>query len=316
MIKATRLNSKELNNKVMEDLEAMEEQRRLNEQVEERRRIQRNATIQEIADLERDRDRNVNKLKRVCRQRLSRFNFAALEDIFVTTADLNQRIISRISDWEELLDSDPEGNLIYPALGQPESRYSPAGVDFPRKTGLMEEALAEAQEVMIRFLLSLPDPQQIILSQEARSVFLKDINALKAIYRVPSLHEEEELQEEPDPVVPPAVVAPEDDQAIEENINDTDEVRSNESSPPNSLASSKTTKLKGRSYQARKKRLNDLLNDLEVESPSNHSEHLEKQASLLSTMLKSMEIDKIILLCETEPDFFSIFGETEDDIHD
>ena len=90
MIKATRLNSKELNKKVMEDLEAMEEQRRLNEQVEERRRIQRNATIQEISDLERDRDRNVNKLKRVCRQRLSRFNFAALEDIFVTTADLNQ----------------------------------------------------------------------------------------------------------------------------------------------------------------------------------------------------------------------------------
>merc|ERR1712055_1166611 len=99
-------------------------------------------------------------------------------------------------------------------------------------------------------------------------------------------------------------------------INDTDEVRSNESSPPNSLASSKTAKLKGRSYQARKKRLNDLLNDLEVESPSNHSEHLEKQASLLSTMLKSMEIDKILVLCETEPDFFSIFGETEDDIHD
>merc|ERR1712148_134626 len=92
--------------------------------------------------------------------------------------------------------------------------------------------------------------------------------------------------------------------------------RSNESSPINSLVSSKTVKLKGMSYKARKKRLNDLLNDLEVESPTNHSEHLEKQAQLLSIMLKSMEIDKIILLCETEPDFFSIFGETEDDIHD
>ena len=33
-------------------------------------------------------------------------------------------------------------------------------------------------------------------------------------------------------------------------------------------------------------------------------------------MLKSMEIDKILILCETEPDFFSIFGETEDNIHD
>merc|ERR1712055_523541 len=99
-------------------------------------------------------------------------------------------------------------------------------------------------------------------------------------------------------------------------INDTDEVRSNNSSPPNSLASSKTTKLKGRSYIAWKKRINNLLTDLETDSPSNHSEHLEKQASLLSSMLKSMEIDKLLVLCETEPDFFSIFGETEDDIHD
>ena len=37
---------------------------------------------------------------------------------------------------------------------------------------------------------------------------------------------------------------------------------------------------------------------------------------MLSSMLKSMEIDDIILLCETEPDFFSIFQETEDDIAD
>ena len=29
-----------------------------------------------------------------------------------------------------------------------------------------------------------------------------------------------------------------------------------------------------------------------------------------------MEIDKLIILCETEPDFFTIFGETEDDILD
>ena len=29
-----------------------------------------------------------------------------------------------------------------------------------------------------------------------------------------------------------------------------------------------------------------------------------------------MEIDKILDLSETEPDFFIIFGETEDDIHD
>ena len=37
---------------------------------------------------------------------------------------------------------------------------------------------------------------------------------------------------------------------------------------------------------------------------------------MLSLMLKSMEIDDIILLCETEPDFFLIFGETKDNIAD
>ena len=33
-------------------------------------------------------------------------------------------------------------------------------------------------------------------------------------------------------------------------------------------------------------------------------------------MLISMKIDKIIIPCETEPDFFSIFGETKDIIAD
>merc|ERR1712030_293438 len=123
-------------------------------------------------------------------------------------------------------------------------------------------------------------------------------------------------EEETNTVVPPHVENTEDIQDVEENIPEGDEIRSNQLSPPNSLASSKTTKLKGRSYQARKKRINNLLDDVEADSPSNHSEHLEKQASLLSSMLKSMEIDKLLVLCETEPDFFTIFGETEDDIHD
>ena len=37
---------------------------------------------------------------------------------------------------------------------------------------------------------------------------------------------------------------------------------------------------------------------------------------MLSNMLKAMDLDGIIVLCETEPDFFSIFGDTEDDIMD
>ena len=109
---------------------------------------------------------------------------------------------------------------------------------------------------------------------------------------------------------------PEDTQDLEENIQERDKVRSNHLSPQISLASSKTTKLKGRSYQARMVRIYNHLDVIEADSPSNHSEHLKEQASLLSSMLKLMEIDKILVLCESEPDFFTIFGEIEDNIHD
>merc|ERR1711942_523932 len=155
--------------------------------------------------------------------------------------------------------------------------------------------------------------------------FLKNLDVIKAFIAAKSVgnagdqeeeENDEEQEEETNTVVPPHVENPEDTWDAEENIQERDEVRSNHSSPNISRASSKTTKLKGRSYQARKERINNLLNDVEADSPSNHSEHLEKQESLLSSMLKSMEIDKLLVLCETEPDFFTIFGETEDDIHD
>merc|ERR1711942_336975 len=155
--------------------------------------------------------------------------------------------------------------------------------------------------------------------------FLKNLDVIKAFIAAKSVgnagdqeeeENDEEQEEETNTVVPPHVENPEDTWDAEENIQERDEVRSNHSSPNISRASSKTTKLKGRSYQARKERINKLLDDVEADSPSNHSEHLEKQASLLSSMLKSREIDKLLVLCETEPDFFTIFGETEDDIHD
>ena len=56
----------------------------------------------------------------------------------------------------------------------------------------MKEVLTSTQETMIRFLISLPAPEQLILSQEARSAFLKDPEAAKAHYRVLDQEEEEE----------------------------------------------------------------------------------------------------------------------------
>ena len=53
---------------------------------EEQRRNLRVETIQEIADLERERDKTTNKLKRASRQW---FNFVVLEDLFLRTAHFN-----------------------------------------------------------------------------------------------------------------------------------------------------------------------------------------------------------------------------------
>ena len=99
--------------------------------------------IQEITDIERERDKITNKLRRASHQTLTRFNFGVLEDLFVRTAHLNSRIISRINDWEDLLETDPEGNPQYPPLGMPESCYSPEGEDFSRKTSLIEKVQAD-----------------------------------------------------------------------------------------------------------------------------------------------------------------------------
>ena len=41
-----------------------------------------------------------------------------------------------------------------------------------------------SQEVMITFLMSLPAGEQLILSQEAKSSFLKDPEALRSHYRI------------------------------------------------------------------------------------------------------------------------------------
>ena len=57
-----------------------------------------------------------------------------------------------------------------------------------------------------------------------------------------------------------------------------------------------------------------MIADLEANPEKFHSEKLEKQATLLSSMLKDLNINEIIGLADTEPDFLEIFGETEDQV--
>ena len=137
----------------------------------------------------------------------------------------------------------------------------------------MEEVLSLSQETLKKFLLCLSVADQHIVSLEAKITFLKNPKASEADYCVP---EDEKEKEEINIVINNG--AGEEIPQEEEVTQDQDNVRSNHSSPRVSIASSKTTKLKGKSYQAWKKRINNLLDELEENSPSNHSEHLKEKA--------------------------------------
>ena len=63
-------------------------------------------------------------------------------------------------------------------------------------------------------------------------------------------------------------------------------------------------------------RINTLVRNIESDPDAIHSENLEKQANVISSMLKELDVPGIIDLAVTEPDFLEIFGETEDAIND
>ena len=94
--------------------------------------------IQEITDLERERDKMTNRLRRSCNQTLSKFNFGRMEDLYVALIDVDSRLSVWINDCKELLNSDESGNPIYPDRGVPQYGYSLEAEDFSRKTKTME----------------------------------------------------------------------------------------------------------------------------------------------------------------------------------
>ncbi len=82
-------------------------------------------------------------------------------------------------------------NSIWLNLQITESEFQPKEILIVTKTNLIEEVLSTTQEILIRFLISLSPPEQIILSQEAQSVFLKNPEGL-AHYCVPSQDDDED----------------------------------------------------------------------------------------------------------------------------
>ena len=74
------------------------------------------AIIQELADLEHDRKKEVNKLKRRAGQTISLFNYNQLENIYTHVRELHSAFNAKVDDRTELLDVDEEGDPIHPEI--------------------------------------------------------------------------------------------------------------------------------------------------------------------------------------------------------
>ena len=92
----------------MADQEVRDQERMLNQEEKgrildrdaqrEQRRLHRMEVIQQTADLERERDRTTNRLRRSCNQTLTKLNFGRMEDLYIALMDLNSRLNLRINN--------------------------------------------------------------------------------------------------------------------------------------------------------------------------------------------------------------------------
>ena len=85
----------------MEDLEAIKEQTM--------------DVIQDLADLERERDKEANKLRRRSRQTILRINFSQLGEGYAAIKEIYNRFTSKRGDWIELLGTKSvvQSNILY-----------------------------------------------------------------------------------------------------------------------------------------------------------------------------------------------------------
>merc|ERR1712002_465340 len=114
--------------------------------------------------------------------------------------------------------------------------------DLSRKASKLEEVLNSTRETLLKFIVSLPPAEQFLLSQGAILPFLRNLDGINAHFAEGVVNDaddqEEEEEEETVTVVPPHEENTANTEGAEENILESDEARSNQSSPQNSLASS------------------------------------------------------------------------------
>ena len=229
----------------MEDLEAIEEQRM--------------DVIQELADLERERDKEANKLRRRARQTILRINFSQLEEGYARVKEIHDRFTSKREDWIELLGTNEDGEPTYPQRGMPESRYNPDNQDLARKTSDLEDILTSARNALANFITSLPAHEQIYIVQEAILPFHKNLEAIKAYCDAQAINNGQDTEDTNANGLGEATrVNPEDQENIL-NPGEDNHIPSPRNSPRNSLTSSKSVKIDGKTYQVRKQRINKLL---------------------------------------------------------
>ena len=96
---------------VLHNLEMNEEQRIQAEAALQDRRLD---LVQQISDLERARNLSVYRQRRLINRNISVVNFSIIEENYRNLQNINLDLNSRILDWEDLLQTDEEGNPIYP----------------------------------------------------------------------------------------------------------------------------------------------------------------------------------------------------------
>ena len=275
---------------VLHNLEMNEEQRIQAEAALQDRRLD---LVQQVSDLERARDLSVNRLRRLINRNISVVNFSIIEENYRNLQNINSDLNLRILDWEDLLQTDEEGNPIYPDRGQPEFRYSPGAEDFSNKTKAMELVSAQSIEALKVFYLALSAADKATVSQTAQTVFLRN----PAEWTPPNVDQADEQDKEQ---------ASDTEEAGNNTEQEEDTAGNNTNvhrSPRNSIESSKSVVLRGRNYQARKERISALIQSIELDPEGIHSENLERQTTILNSMLRDLDIPGIIELANTEPDF-------------
>ena len=103
-----------------------------------------------------------------------------MEQEHLRLKELHIRIPSRIEDWTELLDTNQEGEPIYPARGEGESRYRPDNEEIIRENSLSEDVLNSSRDKLAHFIASLSADNHSFIVEEINLPCLKNLEAVKA----------------------------------------------------------------------------------------------------------------------------------------